>query len=76
MEVKDEMDPTDHGPVDKDAQEEEEDEVDEATNEFDVPHGIAETGMGLRSCLMSSTYRSRVTGNSNAHRIQTPFRAK
>eukprot|EP00978_Attheya_sp_CCMP212_P032988 scaffold131149_cov40-Attheya_sp.AAC.2 len=38
--------------------------------------GCAETGTGLRSRLMSSTYQSQVTGNSNAHTIRTPSRAE
>eukprot|EP00978_Attheya_sp_CCMP212_P036841 scaffold169936_cov51-Attheya_sp.AAC.1 len=37
---------------------------------------IAETGTGLNSRLTSSTYRSQVTGNSDAHNIRTPSRAE
>eukprot|EP00978_Attheya_sp_CCMP212_P044544 scaffold314027_cov47-Attheya_sp.AAC.1 len=42
----------------------------------DLLDPIAETGTGLNSRLTSSTYQSRVTGNSNAHTIRTPSRAE
>eukprot|EP00978_Attheya_sp_CCMP212_P031209 scaffold117178_cov43-Attheya_sp.AAC.2 len=38
--------------------------------------GCAKTGTGLNSLLTSSTYRSQVTGNSDAHNIRTPSRAE
>eukprot|EP00978_Attheya_sp_CCMP212_P020464 scaffold58633_cov32-Attheya_sp.AAC.1 len=38
--------------------------------------GCAETRTGLNSLLTSSTYRSQVTGNSDAHNIRTPSRAE
>eukprot|EP00978_Attheya_sp_CCMP212_P038544 scaffold191999_cov45-Attheya_sp.AAC.3 len=39
-------------------------------------HRTAETGTELNSRMTSSTFRSRVTGNSNAHTIRTPSRAE
>eukprot|EP00978_Attheya_sp_CCMP212_P022021 scaffold65063_cov55-Attheya_sp.AAC.1 len=38
--------------------------------------GCDETGTELNSRMTSSTYRSRVTGNSNANTIRTPSRAE